>query len=196
MKAWPAFLTQGNPKLGDGIDASLVSNVAMADGSKIVVYNHMPLYYFAKDTKAGDTLGQDVGKVWYVVSPDGKIIGKDAPAAQPAPASGGAVVKVADSSLGKILVDDKGMTLYLFKKDTAGVSNCSAGCLKVWPPFLSQGSPAAGNGVMGKLGTVALADGSMIVTYNDMPLYYYAADQKPGDTTGQGVGGVWFVVNP
>lgn len=100
------------------------------------------------------------------------------------------------SGLGNFLVDGKGMTLYLFTNDTPGVSNCSGGCLQAWPPLLVDGDPAAGEGVAGKLGVIVRADGSRQVTYNDMPLYYYAADSKPGDTTGQGVGGVWFVVEP
>ena len=102
-----------------------------------------------------------------------------------------------DPKLGSILVDGKGMTLYLFKKDTAGVSNCSTGCLQAWPPFVTQGHPTLGAGVdASKVGTATLADGRKIVTYNGLPLYYFAKDNKAGNTAGQGVGGVWFVVPP
>ena len=116
------------------------------------------------------------------------------------PSSGGTAgmeIKVSsNSSLGSFLVDEDGMTLYLFTKDTPGVSNCTGNCLTAWPPLLTGGDPRADDGVVGKLGTITLADGTLQVTYNDMPLYYYISDVKPGDTVGQGVGGVWFVVAP
>jgi predicted lipoprotein with Yx(FWY)xxD motif len=102
-----------------------------------------------------------------------------------------------DPKLGQILVGDQGMTLYIFTKDEPGKSNCDAACLKKWPPLLIQGSPVLGAGVDASLiGTATLADGSKIVTYNQMPLYYFVNDAKPGDTTGQGVGEVWYVLSP
>jgi predicted lipoprotein with Yx(FWY)xxD motif len=114
----------------------------------------------------------------------------------PAASSAVTVMVSSNSGLGNFLVDSKGMTLYRFTNDTPGVSNCSGGCLQAWPPLLSDGDPIAGEGVTGRLGVIVRADGSRQVTYNDMPLYYYAVDAKPGDTTGHGVGGVWFVVEP
>lgn len=102
-----------------------------------------------------------------------------------------------DPVLGDILVDDKGMTLYMFTKDEPNKSNCAGGCLEAWPPLLSKGSPVAGEGVDEALiGTAEMADGSMIVTYNKMPLYYWQADTAAGQTTGQGVNNVWYVVSP
>lgn len=116
----------------------------------------------------------------------------------PAPGSTtGMEVKVSsNATLGKFLVDEDGMTLYLFTNDTPGVSNCTGNCLTAWPPLLTVGSPRADDGVTGKLGTITRPDGALQVTYNDMPLYYYISDVNPGDTVGQGVGGVWFVVAP
>ena len=86
--------------------------------------------------------------------------------------------------------------LYMYTKDTAGVSNCTGDCLKTWPPLVATVDMLAGAGVPGKLGSIMRADGTKQVTYNDMPLYYWASDTKPGDTTGQGVGGVWFMMSP
>jgi predicted lipoprotein with Yx(FWY)xxD motif len=107
------------------------------------------------------------------------------------------IMVATDAMYGPILVDGKGMTLYLFTNDTPGVSNCNAGCLAKWPPLLTNGSPIAGDGVdASKLGSAKLADGSMIVTYNGWPLYYWVNDTKPGDATGQGVGSVWYVLDP
>jgi predicted lipoprotein with Yx(FWY)xxD motif len=190
LKAWPPLLTKTSAKAGDGANPALIGKAALADGTKIVTYNKMPLYYWAKDTKAGDTTGQDVNGVWFVVSPDGKAVGMPAPDVTLSVAT--------DPKLGTYLVDGKGMTLYMFTKDEANKSNCSDACLKAWPPLLTKTSAtAAGEGVTNSLiGSATLADGSKIVTYNKMPLYYWAADTKPGDTTGQGVNDVWYVVSP
>lgn len=110
----------------------------------------------------------------------------------------GEEIKTASSAeLGTFLVDEDGMTLYLFTKDSPGVTTCFDACLQAWPPLLTNGEPRADDGVTAsKLGTITRDDGSIQVTYNGLPLYYYITDVKPGDTTGQGVGGVWFVVEP
>ncbi len=112
--------------------------------------------------------------------------------------STGIEIKVSSKTgLGTFLVDEKDMTLYLYTKDTPGVSNCKDACLTAWPPLLTSGDPRADDGVAAsKLGTITRDDGSLQVTYNDLPLYYYISDAAPGDTVGQGVGGVWFVVAP
>ena len=202
LAKWPALLTQGNPALGSGVDASQVGSAILTDGTKIVTYDHHPLYYFIKDTKPGDILGQAVGGVWYVISPTGKEIetptGSAAtPVSTPAAASLEPTINLASNpTLGQFLVDGKGMTLYIFTKDGPDQSNCDASCLTNWPPLLTQGNPILGTGVDdSKIGSAFLADGTRIVTYNHMPLYYFIKDTKAGDTIGQGVGSVWFVVN-
>jgi len=121
-----------------------------------------------------------------------------APASAQAGAATVAVNAAQDPTLGPILVDGKGMTLYLYKPDSPNQSACAGGCAKAWPPLVVSSGEAvpAGSGVTGKLTTFARADGSMQVAYDGTPLYYYAADSKAGDTTGQGVGGVWFVLKP
>jgi len=186
---WPPFLTEKPPKGDDGVDESKLGTITLADGSLQVTYEDLPLYYWIGDKKPGDTTGQNVGEVWFVVDP----------AVGVTPFFGeGAKVEVAqNAALGSFLVDAKGMTLYLFTKDTPGVSNCSGQCLVNWPPFLTEKAPLAGNGVdAAKLGTITLADGTKQVTYDNLPLYYYIKDVNPGDTTGQNVGEVWFVVAP
>jgi predicted lipoprotein with Yx(FWY)xxD motif len=111
---------------------------------------------------------------------------------------GPAVVNVgSDANLGSFLVDSKGMTLYLFTKDTPNTSNCYNGCASAWPPLLTLGAPTSGTGVDDSLlGTTTRTDGSVQVTYNGWPLYYFANDKAVGDVTGEGVQGVWFVVTP
>jgi predicted lipoprotein with Yx(FWY)xxD motif len=103
-------------------------------------------------------------------------------------------LKLADTSLGSVLVDGKGMTLYLFTKDSPNTSACSGQCLVAWPPLV--GKPTAGSGVDdSKLGSFVRTDGSTQATYNGWPLYYWKGDTKAGDVSGQNVSGVWFVLN-
>ena len=109
------------------------------------------------------------------------------------------VLSVASSAdLGNYLTASNGMTLYVYAKDAVGVSNCSGVCAVNWPPYQpSQNEPLiAGDGVAGKLGTITRDDGTVQLTYNDEPVYFWKNDLKPGDTTGQGVGGVWYVAKP
>jgi predicted lipoprotein with Yx(FWY)xxD motif len=121
------------------------------------------------------------------------------PATTSAPKAAAAVVDLRGSKLGKILVDAQGRTLYLFEADKAGRSACDGACASAWPPFLSSGDPQAGTGVTGSLlGSSSRGDGGgSQVTYHGHPLYYYAGDSQPGDTTGQGLnqfGAKWYVV--
>lgn len=103
-------------------------------------------------------------------------------------------LKLADSTLGPIVVDGKGMTLYMFAKDTANTSTCEGQCLVAWPPLV--GRPTMGAGVDdSKLGSATRADGSTQATYNGWPLYYWKDDAKPGDVLGQNVNNVWFVLD-
>ncbi|MBI4733077.1 MAG: hypothetical protein HY781_13310 [Chloroflexi bacterium] len=119
-----------------------------------------------------------------------------APPSEP-PAAGTTVQVGQNDALGSFLVDDKGMTLYLFTNDSPNTTTCYDQCATNWPPLLTTGAPAAGEGVdASKLGTLTRTDGAIQVTYNGWPLYYYAYDASPGDVVGQDVGGVWFVVSP
>ncbi|HLX19860.1 MAG TPA: hypothetical protein VKR23_06885 [Gaiellaceae bacterium] len=113
-------------------------------------------------------------------------------------ASGGTTVKIANSKLGRIVVDSKGVTLYDFVKDKGGMSACYGACAALWPPLVTQGKPVAGPGVKASLlGTTKRSDGKLEVTYGGHPLYYFVTDRKPGQTTGQGVnqfGAPWWVL--
>jgi predicted lipoprotein with Yx(FWY)xxD motif len=111
-----------------------------------------------------------------------------------------ATVGVANTSLGSILVNSTGRTLYLFKADVGTKSACSGACATAWPPLLATGTPTAGTGLTAsKLGTITRAGGNHQVTYNGYPLYLFVKDQKPGQTTGQGAtafGAAWFALTP
>jgi len=88
------------------------------------------------------------------------------------------------------------MTLYIFDQDTFGKSNCTGDCLKNWPPLTVKHEKDVGAGrlVTGKLATLKREDGTLQVTINAMPLYFYAKDKQFGDATGQGVGDAWWTV--
>jgi len=111
----------------------------------------------------------------------------------------GATVNLRKTKLGPILVNSKGHTLYLFKKDTNGKSSCSGSCAMFWPPLLSHGKPTAGSGVKASLlGTTRRSSGSRQVTYNKHPLYTYSLDKKAGQTKGEGIlafGAKWYAVS-
>jgi predicted lipoprotein with Yx(FWY)xxD motif len=111
-----------------------------------------------------------------------------------------ATVRVANSRLGRILVDSTGRTLYLFKADVGTTSKCFGACAIAWPPLRTGGKPAVRSGARAALvGTTKRSDGARQVTYNGHPLYLFIKDHKPGDVTGQGVtafGATWFAVSP
>ena len=196
--AWPPLLTTDKPVAGEGVDASKFGTTTRKDGTTQVTYNGWPLYYYEKDKAPGDVTGQDVGNVWFVISPEGDKV-ESAAAATEAPAAAGGAATVAlgkNDKLGSFLVDAKGMRLYLFTKDTPNTSVCYDKCAVAWPPLLTTGAPVAGDGLdASKLGTTTRKDGTTQVTYNGWPLYYYQKDKAPGDVTGQDVGGVWYVVS-
>jgi predicted lipoprotein with Yx(FWY)xxD motif len=127
--------------------------------------------------------------------------GGGATAATPKTSAGAAAtVGAAKTSLGSILVDSTGRTLYLFKADVGTKSACTGACAAAWPPLLATGKPTAGTGLMAsKIGTITRSGGHQQLTYNGHPLYLFIKDQKPGQTTGQGVtafGAAWFALSP
>ena len=124
------------------------------------------------------------------------------PAAPVATSSGSgldaALRATTNSSLGAIVVDGAGRTLYRFDKDSASppASNCEGACEKLWPPVL-VGTQISLTGVnRALLGTIKRADGTVQLTLHGWPLYRYAGDSAPGDVNGEGVGGVWFAARP
>ncbi len=114
-----------------------------------------------------------------------------------ATAAGAATVTTGSGALGVYLVDGQGRTLYMYDADTtAGQSACYDACATAWPPFVTTGTPTAtGSGLDStKVTTLTRTDGSRQVVYGEYPLYYFEKDTAAGDTTGQAVGGTWWVV--
>ena len=118
-----------------------------------------------------------------------------------AAAKGPATVKISNSSLGKILVNGSGRTLYMFTKDGRGNDRCvtTHGCASVWPPLTTNGKPVARSGAKSRLlGTIRLPNGGLQVTYAGHPLYTYSADVMPHETDYVGspqFGGTWYAVS-
>ncbi len=154
----------------------------------VVVYGL--IYYFVIAKKGGGMYGGQQGQPYQTQQ-------TASPTAMQSNATPSATNNVymtkTDSVKGNYLADSKGMTLYVFDKDTAGVSNCENGCLKIWPPYI----PSADQTTLPEnISVIKRSDGSSQFAWKKMPLYYYASDQKTGDITGDGVGGVWHLVNP
>jgi predicted lipoprotein with Yx(FWY)xxD motif len=97
--------------------------------------------------------------------------------------------------IGKYLADASGMTLYYFLKDEPGVSNCTDECSEIWPPFFAENIKTSKGFKESDFGMITREDGQKQTTYKGHPLYYFAKDQEAGDTNGQGVKNVWFVLN-
>jgi predicted lipoprotein with Yx(FWY)xxD motif len=161
------------------------------------------------------TLVKDVGTSGAPVAPANEDDGYDAPYAAPtapepapepepaaepepapAPANAAVSLRTAESSLGTIIVDPDGMTLYAFTDDTNGTPTCFDACARVWPASQVAGEPVSGEGISAPLRAVDAPGGGTMVVAGKWPLYRFAGDAAPGDTNGQGSGGVWFVVAP
>ncbi len=111
-------------------------------------------------------------------------------------ATAGTVEVKNKDGIGSYLADDKGMTLYVFKKDSPGKSACAGPCVEKWP-LLSDEYVSASSGLeAGDFGVIARDDGKKQTTYKGLPLYYFFKDAKAGDTAGQGVNNVWYVAAP
>ena len=177
-KAWPIFYS-ADLSVGSGLKAADFGTITRTDGSMQTTYMGWPLYYWQNDKKAGDMTGEGVGKVWYVLK---------------VPAYN--VMVSTKKDLGSFLVDGAGNALYWYTKDSVGMSTCTGGCLKAWPAFTatSFSVPSALNAA--DFGTITRDDGTVQATYKGYPLYYWQNDKKRGDVTGQGVGKVWYVIDP
>ncbi|MGE3618979.1 MAG: hypothetical protein AB7L84_00830 [Acidimicrobiia bacterium] len=194
--AWPPVLVDETWTVGPGLDSAIFNAVTREDGTKQLVAGRWPLYYFSGDATPGDLKGQNSGGVWFVVATDGKLVedgageggedeGDEAPAG----------ISLGETSLGEVLVDADGLTLYAFTDDADGTPTCDAACADAWPPALADELPNPGEGIdPATLSLVERADGDSQLKAGKWPLYRFAGDAAPGDVNGQGSGGVWFAV--
>jgi predicted lipoprotein with Yx(FWY)xxD motif len=181
LQAWPPLLVKDGEKVEGGDEVEGTFDTIDTPSGTQVTYRGAPLYYYAGDAKAGDTTGNLVGNVWFVARPE----------------TASTNVLGLDDEDG-YLVGPNGMSLYLFAKDTTGVSNCSGTCLQNWPALTVPESLTVtkDDELSGDVATLKRDDGTLQVTYKGMPVYYYIGDKLPGDTTGDGVGGVWSLAKP
>jgi predicted lipoprotein with Yx(FWY)xxD motif len=195
-EAWPPLTPAEGMTLPAGVPGELTT-IERTDGTQQVAYNDIPLYYFVKDEQPGDIAGQGVGGVWFIVPPGATHGPYLAAPGEGTPVPASSVQIGFTEELGPFLTDAKGMTVYLFTKDeTTGESACYDDCAAAWPPVPAADGMMLPPGISGTLSAIDRTDGLSQMTYNDIPLYYYAKDAKPGDTTGQDVGDVWYVVTP
>ncbi len=175
---WPIFYAP-EVSVPPALNASDFGTITRSDGQKETTYRGWPLYYWFQDKSPGDMKGEGVGKVWYIL---------DVPAYT--------VMIGTNKDVGNYLVDGNGRTLYYFTRDTMGQSDCNGNCIKNWPAFSASSIvvPSALNA--SDFATIMRADGTPQVTYKGYPLYYFVRDTNRGDVAGEGVGGVWYVVDP
>jgi predicted lipoprotein with Yx(FWY)xxD motif len=200
-EAWPPAVVAASWTVAPGLDSGIFSTVARDDGTEQLTAGQFPLYYFSGDARPGDVNGQGSGNVWFVVDTKAQVV-KDAAsgAAAAAPTTAAATAapapaaSLADSSLGKIVVDGSGRTLYAFTKDANGTSTCLDACANAWPPAIVTGDVAVQGLDQSLFTTAPRPDGSMQLKMGKWPLYTFSGDAAPGDVNGQGSGGSWFVV--
>ncbi len=193
---WIVIHAQADGKPGPILGYAPVSDGVNKDVSvQIDASKATQTLYAMLHTDAGEA-----GTFEFPNGPDGpvKVDGKVVTPAFDVSLMQGSLINVGEKAgLGTFLTDAKGMTLYIFLNDEPGKSNCYNGCAQNWPPLLTEDAPVAGESVDASLlGTTERTDGSTQVTYNGYPLYYWVHDAVPGDTNGQGVKDVWFVISP
>ncbi|MQS08698.1 SCO0930 family lipoprotein [Streptomyces alkaliphilus] len=194
--AWPP-VPADDASATEGIDPALLGEVERADGSAQLTLAGRPVYRYQDDTAPGDINGHGVNGTWNALAPDGRPASADN-----AQAAGGeegpALSVVQDPSLGPIVTDAKGRTLYRFDKDSAWpmISNCEGDCLDTWKPAQPV-DPEDVKGVDAELiSTLERDDGTEQLAIDCWPVYWFTGDENPGDTTGHGAGDLWFAVTP
>ena len=184
LAIWPIF--GADTVVAQGIDATDVGQITRSDGRKQATYKGFPLYYYAGDTAAGDTRGEGLNGLWYVVHE---------------PAYSIVQLSKADETA-TYLTDGSGRALYTFARDTVGtsttppVSACTtAGCTTSWPSFLTGQAIVPSDLGAGDFTVYVRADGVQQSAYKGHPLYHYLGDTAPGDTNGRAVPD-WQTIDP
>jgi predicted lipoprotein with Yx(FWY)xxD motif len=162
---WPIFFEE-TLTIGSGLDVKDFGSITRADGKKQTTYKGWPLYHFAKDEVSGDTKGNGaVNNTFFVANPSYTVF-------------------VADKNGAKFLVDERGQSLYQFDNDAVQVSNCTGGCLQVWPQFFATNATVPSFLKSSDFGTITRSDGKQQTTFKQKPLYYFASDAVRGDAKG------------
>ncbi|MBX2884614.1 MAG: hypothetical protein KTR32_31965 [Granulosicoccus sp.] len=179
---WPPILADSEEEQGS------FSTIEREDNTLQWAFKGMPLYYYQGDAAEGEINGEGLGGVWYVARPDPIATGTTS-LGSVLTARGLVNTGQNDASL---RIDMDGRTLYVFANDDAGVSNCNDGCATNWPPLYAD----AGAQGEGNFSIIERSDGTSQWAYQSQALYLFSGDSAPGDTTGDGIGGVWSVAQP
>lgn len=182
LQIWPAITAETEQTMGQ------FSTITRQDGSFQWSFKNMPLYFYQGDATEGDISGEGLGDVWFVARPD--PIGTSTTSLGDVLAGVGSISN--DGQDAALRRDVDGYTLYTFRNDTDGTSNCEGGCAQNWPPLFADRGATAGNG----LTLISRSDGTQQWAREGLPLYLYQGDGAPGDTNGQGSNGVWDVALP
>lgn len=174
LNAWPIFYME-NTSASSELSQADFGTIERNDGRKQTVYKGWPLYYFSGDIAPGDINGEGMNNRWFVARPDYSIF-------------------IAEKDNMKFIVDSKGNTIYYFTRDPPGASNCTGGCLKNWPVFFTEEAVVPSIINASDFDVIINSEGSKQTTYRQMPLYYYINDKVRGDTNGDGVNNVWFII--
>jgi predicted lipoprotein with Yx(FWY)xxD motif len=202
--AWPPVIVTEDFIVSPGLDSGVFATTERDDGRLQLVAGKFPLYLYAADSKPGDITGQGSGDVWFAIDPSGRLIADTEsatdttdPVLSEPEESTGTTVGVADIDLGTIVTDADGLSLYLFTPDESGEPTCTGGCAEAWPPVLVDGELVAPEGIdPALLSAVEHPDGGAQLKFGKWPVYRFAGDAAPGDATGQGSGGQWFLIGP
>jgi predicted lipoprotein with Yx(FWY)xxD motif len=190
ITSWPPLLADTGAK-----PEAPLSVLNLANGQNQWAYKGKPLYFFAGDTSAGDINGANIGGVWHVAT-QLPAIQRSVDEVSRLTATGevsALLPNVNNNNTLEVTQSDKDQfTLYTFDNDAAGVSNCAGDCAVSWPPFIAPDEEPA----TGKFSKVTRTEGDMQWAYNDKPLYFFGGDTEKGQMNGDGLGGVWHIVEP
>jgi len=190
VKKFPPVLTTSDDIQVKGVDKAVLGTVVRKDGTKQVTAKGWPLYTSTDDKIPGDAKSQGFKDAWFAAAPDGQKATENKELA---------LTTASVGTLGTVLTDKGGMTLYRFDKDTTNpsASNCAGDCAVKWPPALVTSDSFEVQGVDKALvGTITRADGGKQLTIAGWPLYTFSGDKICGEANGQGIGGTWFVSTP
>jgi len=177
-KLWPIFDAR-TINVPSSLNSSDFGTITRNDGTHQTTYKGWPLYYFEPDKAPGEMKGEGAHDVWYIMTVPFYT-----------------VMVGTSQQLGNYLTDANGMALYYFTKDSPNTSACYNNCARLWPIFYAPNIVVPSGLKASDFGSITRSDGTMQSTYKGYPLYYWVRDKKRGETTGQDVGKVWFVIDP
>ena len=181
--AWPPLTAPVRAPAGVRLPGPL-GMITRPGGIAQVTINGYPVYFYAGDKTPGQTTGNGIEGAWHVI----KIHAATAAQAR--------ALRVVRTRAGMVLAGPKGLTLYYYSEDKphSGRSACTGSCAAAWPPLTAPVRAPAGVFLPGPLGMITRPGGVRQVTINGYPVYFYAGDKAPGQTTGNGIEGAWHVI--